>query len=36
MRSLPRVFVCGPLDFLRTTLAALDEIKFDMKRVDCL
>jgi ferredoxin-NADP reductase len=36
IRSLPRVFVCGPLDFLRTTLAALDEIKFDMKRVDCL
>jgi len=36
IQSLPRVFVCGPIDFLRATLAVLDELKYDMKRVECL
>jgi hypothetical protein len=33
---LPRVFICGPLDFCRSALGALDELRYDMKLVDCL
>jgi ferredoxin-NADP reductase len=35
-RISPHVFVCGPLDFNRAALGALDDNKFDMTNVDVL
>ena len=36
LRDPPRVFMCGPIDFMRSTCGVLDDLKFDMARVECL
>lgn len=36
LRDPPRVFMCGPIDFMRSSCGVLDDLKFDMARVECL